>query len=76
MLIVDTNIKFSRKNQIKSYEKYPHQHFKYFKENLNNKLIFLFSLLEDNKYHKNNTKKEKGRVCGSGETTDSKDKQK
>lgn len=55
---MDTNIKFSHKNQIKSYEKYPHQPFKYSKENLNNKLIFLFSLLEDNNYHKNNAKKE------------------
>lgn len=46
MLVVDTNIKFSHKNQIKSYGKKSSPSLQIFlKKTLNDKLVFLFSLL-------------------------------
>lgn len=65
ILVVDTNIKFSHKNQIKSYRKKSSPTFQIFlkkkTKNLNHKLVFLFSLPEDNKYHITNTPKKGGK---------------
>lgn len=44
---MDTNTKFSHKNQINSYEENPHQPLKYYEKNLDGKLVFLLSSTKD-----------------------------